>query len=135
VPFIRSKENADDFATTVDVLSEVLNEYKILGKSFKNGCCIYPTAPFVTPEVLKEGYNKLITDNFDSVFSVLRFSYPIQRALKVEEGKVLMFYTEFMKSRSQDLEPSFHDAGQFFVGLNQLYWKNKKNFGQIILVK
>lgn len=114
VPFIRSKENADDFATTVDVLFEVLNEYKILGKSFKNGCCIYPTAPFVTPEVLKEGYNKLITDNFDSVFSVLRFSFPIQRALKIEKGKVVMFYPEFMERRSQDLEPSFHDAGQFY---------------------
>jgi len=114
VPFIRSKKNADDFATTVDVLSEVLNEYKVLGKSFKNVCCIYPTAPFVTPEVLKEGYEKLITDNYDSVFSVLRYSFPIQRALKIEKGKVSMFYPEFMESRSQDLEPSFHDAGQFY---------------------
>jgi N-acylneuraminate cytidylyltransferase len=90
-----------------------LNEYKVLGKSFKNVCCIYPTAPFVTPEVLKEGYNKQITGNYDSVFSVLRYSYPIQRALKIEKGKVVMFYPEFMESRSQDLEPSFHDTGQF----------------------
>jgi N-acylneuraminate cytidylyltransferase len=114
VPFMRSTKNADDFATTVDVLSEVLNQYKILKKIFKNSCCIYPTAPFVTPEILNEGYNKLLTDNYDSVFSILRYSFPIQRALKVEEGKVIMFYPEFMESRSQDLEPSFHDAGQFY---------------------
>ena len=126
VPFIRSKKNADDFATTVDVLSEVLNEYEILEKSFKNVCCIYPTAPFVTPEILKEGYNKLITGNFDSVFSVLRYSFPIQRALKVEEGKVSMFYPEFMESRSQDLEPSFHDAGQFYWFKPTLLEEQKK---------
>jgi N-acylneuraminate cytidylyltransferase len=135
VPFIRSKKNADDFATTVDVLSEVLNEYKILGESFKNVCCIYPTAPFVTPEVLKEGYNKLITDNFDSIFSVLRFSFPIQRALKIEKGKVVMFYPEFMESRSQDLEPSFHDAGQFYWFKSTLVKEQKKlwtnNTGEI----
>jgi N-acylneuraminate cytidylyltransferase len=40
VPFIRSKKNADDFATTIDVLSEVLHQYKILGKSSKK-CMLY----------------------------------------------------------------------------------------------
>ncbi len=126
VPFMRSRENADDFASTVDVLSEVLDQYKILEKSFKNACCIYPTAPFVTPEILKEGYNKLITDNYDSVFSVLRYSFPIQRALKVEDGKVSMFYPEFIASRSQDLEPSFHDAGQFYWFKPSLLKEQKK---------
>ncbi len=135
VPFMRSMENADDFASTVDVLSEVLNEYIILGKSFKNACCIYPTAAFVTPEILKVGYNKLIANNYDSVFPVLRYSYPIQRALKVEEGKVKMFYPEFMESRSQDLEPSFHDAGQFYWFKTTLLEEHKKlwtnNTGEI----
>jgi pseudaminic acid cytidylyltransferase len=114
VPFMRSRENADDFASTIDVISEVLDRYKLLGESFKYACCIYPTAPFVTPDILNEGYNKLVGNNYDSVFPVLRYSYPIQRALRVEEGKVKMFYPEFMESRSQDLEPAFHDAGQFY---------------------
>lgn len=126
VPFMRSRENANDFATTVDVLFEVLSQYKILGKSFKNACCIYPTAPFVTPDLLKEGYNMLIKKNYDSVFSVLRYSFPIQRALKLEQGKVSMFYAEFMESRSQDLEPSFHDAGQFYWFKPTLLEEQKK---------
>lgn len=114
VPFMRSQKNADDFATTAEVLIEVIEKYKESNLIFDNICCIYPTAPFVTPEILKVGYNKLITDNFDSVFSLVRYSFPIQRALKVEETKVIMFNPEFMQIRSQDLEPSFHDAGQFY---------------------
>lgn len=114
VPFIRSKENSNDFATTVDVLSEVLNQYKILDRNFINACCIYPTAPFVTSDILNEGYKKMIIDNYDSVFPILRYSFPIQRALMIEDEKVKMFYPEFLESRSQDLEPSFHDAGQFY---------------------
>jgi len=56
VPFIRSAKNSDDFATTVDVLSEVMNQYKVEGKSFENTCCIYPTAPFINPEILNQEF-------------------------------------------------------------------------------
>jgi N-acylneuraminate cytidylyltransferase len=45
------------------------------------------------------------------------YGSPIQRALKQEAKKVSFFYPEFSLSRSQDLEKSFHDAGQF-------YWMN-----------
>ncbi len=126
VPFMRSTKNSDDFATTVEVLSEVFNQYKSLGKGFKHACCIYPTAPFITPEILIDGFNKLIKCNYDSVFSILRYSFPIQRALKIKEGKVEMFYPEFIESRSQDLEPSFHDAGQFYWFKSVLLDEQKK---------
>jgi N-acylneuraminate cytidylyltransferase len=59
VPFIRSKENADDFATTVDVLLEVISEYKQHKKEFDFCCCIYPTAPLIKIEKLKSGFEKL----------------------------------------------------------------------------
>lgn len=114
VPFMRSKRNSHDFATTVDVLLEVLDQYKKGGKSYEEACCIYPTAPFVTSEILKTGYNKLMDNNLDTVFSVLRYSFPVQRALKIEKEKVKMFYPKHLETRSQDLEPSFHDAGQFY---------------------
>ena len=34
VPFLRSKKNADDFATTDDVIREVLHEYKAKDENF-----------------------------------------------------------------------------------------------------
>lgn len=115
VPFIRSIKNADDFASTVDVLIEVLEEYKKIEIEFDFGCCIYPTAPFTTKEILKQGYTKLITEKKNSVFPVVPFSYPVWRGLKVlNDGSVRMVWPENLVKRSQDLECMYHDAGQWY---------------------
>lgn len=115
VPFFRSTKNSDDYATTIDVISEVIGDYKKRGKSFSHTCCIYPCAPFVTSERLKESFEKLEQKKMDCVFPVVRFGFPIQRAVKVNlQGKIEMFQPKYMETRSQDLEPSFHDVGQFY---------------------
>ena len=114
VPFMRSDATANDYATTVEVLLEVVDMYKKQGKKFDNVCCLYSTAPFVTPERLKEAYNKL-SDSIDGCFTVVEYSYPIQRSLKINEsGLIEMRYPEYLKSRTQDLEKTYHDAGQFY---------------------
>ena len=114
VPFLRSAATANDYATTVDVLIEVVDTYRKQGKEFDNICCLYSTAPFVTPERLKEAFGKL-SDNVDGCFTVVEYSYPIQRSLRINEsGLVEMTYPEYLKSRTQDLEKIYHDAGQFY---------------------
>ncbi len=131
VPFMRSAKNADDYATTVDVLVEVLQTYQQRGKDFENGCCIYPTAPLLEPSFLKSGYKKLISESFSTVFPVVEFSYPIQRSLKLnEKGKVEMNWPEHLESRSQDLAKAYHDAGQFYWFNVEEILKEKKLFGK-----
>jgi len=115
VPFMRSNENAGDYATTADVLKEVLQNYKQLKQEhFDYACCIYPTAPFVSAEMLQKAFDLLTTQNFDTVFPVIAYSYPIQRALKIHKGKMQLFQPEQLNTRSQDLEKAYHDAGQFY---------------------
>ncbi|HLY08073.1 MAG TPA: pseudaminic acid cytidylyltransferase [Planctomycetota bacterium] len=114
VPFLRSAKSSDDHATTVDVLEEVILRYRDLGRPFDYLCCIYPTAPFVTPDKLKRAMELLRESGADSVVPVVRFSYPIQRALKIESGRAVMFWPEHYSSRSQDLTPAYHDCGQFY---------------------
>lgn len=114
VPFLRSEETSNDYATTVDVLLEVVNRYKEQGKMFDTICCLYSTAPFVTSERLKEA-SSLITDNVDACFTIVQYSYPIQRSLRINENDcVEMKFPEHLKSRTQDLEKVYHDAGQFY---------------------
>ena len=119
VPFMRSVNNSDDFATTFDVIKEVINYYKEQSIEFDNLCCLYSCAPFVNPKVLLRAYNQLTKKNFDTVFPIIPFSFPIQRALRVNQGKVSMILEANLNIRSQDLEKSFHDSGQF-------YWCNTK---------
>lgn len=114
VPFMRSADTSNDYAGTVDVILEVLKMYKEQGNEFDTICCIYSTAPFVTSDRLVGAYSKL-TDGIDSVFTCVPYSYPIQRSLRFVDGKIGMVYPEYADSRSQDLEPIYHDAGQFYV--------------------
>lgn len=115
VPFLRSRKNADDFATTADVLFEVLDAYRQEGTTFTYACCIYPATPLIKTSKLKEAFSLLVEQDFDTVFPVLQFSFPIQRALRLYESqKVEMFYPEHLNTRSQDLAPAYHDSGQFY---------------------
>ena len=115
VPFMRSEENANDFATTADVVSEVLTELKNRGMEFDAACCIYPTAPFITPDVLKEAMKLLEENQADSVLPVVKFSFPPQRCVVIKEGMLEPKWPEYQQMRSQDLEPFYHDAGQFYA--------------------
>ena len=114
VPFFRSCKNSDDYSTTCDVLREVILEYQKNDMNFKYICCIYPTAPFVTPEKLKVAMEKLINENVDCVFPVAEYSYPIQRSLKIEDDRILMNWPENYYARSQDLKSIYHDCGQYY---------------------
>lgn len=114
VPFLRSGRNAGDFATTRDVLREVLEEYEGRGEQFDVLCCIYPTAPFVTAERLKEAVRLLEENGADSVITAARFSFPPQRGMVVRDGFLRFQWPEHAQTRSQDLEPWYHDAGQFY---------------------
>jgi len=114
VPFLRSETTSNDFATTFEVLEEVWGSYQKSGKTFDNMCCIYPCAPFVTGEILKEGYDVLLDNLFDSVIPVVAYSFPIQRAFKAADKKISFVHPEFALTRSQDLEKRYHDAGQFY---------------------
>lgn len=114
VPFLRSAETSNDYATTVDVLLEVINKYKEQGKDFDTICCLYSTAPFVTSDRLKEASSQ-INDAIDACFTIVQYSYPIQRSLRINEVNcVEMKFPEHLKSRTQDLEKVYHDAGQFY---------------------
>ena len=114
VPFFRSEATSSDYATTVDVLLEVIDTYMKHGQEFDAICCLYSTAPFVTSDRLKEAYSNLC-DKIDGCFTMVEYSYPVQRSLRINElGEVEMKYPEYLKSRTQDLEKVYHDAGQFY---------------------
>lgn len=115
VPFKRSKKTSNDFATTVDVIKEVLYYYEARNQHFDTFCCIYPTAPFVTAEKLKDAISILEKSGADSVLPVTAFSFPILRSLKLENEKVSFNWPEYMNTRSQDLAPFYHDCGQFYL--------------------
>lgn len=126
VPFYRSEKTSGDYATTNDVLLEVLTEYEKRGLEYELACCIYPTAPFVTAKKLKDAVSQLLDSNADTLIPVVAFSYPPQRAMIMKEGRLVFEYPQYLDSRSQDLEPHYHDAGQFYVFRTAPFRRNRK---------
>ena len=114
VPFFRSAETADDYASTDDVIMEVIKAYQQIGQYFDSFCCIYPTALFLSSERLRSAMELL--KEADSVMPVVPFSYPPQRGLIVNgAGFVERQFPEYATARSQDLPKIYHDCGQFYA--------------------
>ncbi len=126
VPFLRSGDTANDYATTNDVLLEVLAEYGKRGQHFAIGACIYPTAPFVTARKLQQAMTQFRESDADALISMVQFSYPPQRALVVEDSGLVFQYPQYLDSRSQDLEPRYHDAGQFYFFRTEAFQRNQR---------
>lgn len=133
VPFMRTNDNSNDFATTADVIFEVLNTYKNRGEEFEYCCCIYPTAPFVTAEKLTQAFSKLIETKADSLVPIVSFSFPILRSFKIEDGLVKMNWPEHMSTRSQDLPPAYHDCGQFYFVKTDSFLNTKKLYSDFMV--
>lgn len=126
VPFMRSAETSNDYATTADVLMEVLEKYKERGIRYENACCIYPTAPFVTGDKLRRAMDMLVKEKKDSVMPVVPFSFPPLRGMVINDGKLEYKWQEYAMKRSQDLEEIYHDCGQFYVFRVESFEKEKK---------
>ncbi|MDT3306371.1 pseudaminic acid cytidylyltransferase [Shewanella vaxholmensis] len=129
VPFLRPVNISDDYATTMDVMQHAIEWFVQQGWDIKAVCCLYATAPFVTPEYLIEGYQKLQQRNVEFTFSAAAFSFPIQRAIKLSNhGAVSMFDASQEQVRSQDLDEAYHDAGQFYWGRTEAFLERKSIF-------
>lgn len=115
IPFMRSAFASGDYATITDVLLEVLAAYQEQNRRFSVLCGIYPTAPFVSAEKLRRAWRIFEDSGADALLPVTPFSYPPQRGLTVCKGRLQMKWPENSFTRSQDLEPIYHDCGQFFI--------------------
>ena len=132
VPFMRSAETASDFATTNDVLMEVLSKYKEMGQEFDNFCCFYATAPLVQEKDVVAAYDRLQQSDFVCVYPVVQFSYPIWRCLDLaDDGTMSRHWPEFENSRSQDLPKEYHDTGTFYWYKTKLWLSGKGKVGGI----
>lgn len=138
VPFVREKELSDDYSSSTVVIQDAISQLEKLGRNFENVCCLYATTPLLSANILKEAYEKFLTNKSEFLFAACEFDYPIQRAFKLDEKqRVSMFDENFYFSRSQDLEKAYHDAGAFYFGKKEA-WLEKdfmfKTYSSVFLL-
>lgn len=129
-PFLRPARLADDYTGTTAVVKHAVNELQAGGERCNEVCCIYATAPFVCAKDLRRGFELLQKSGGDYAFSVTSYSFPIQRALRINANqRISLFQPEHADTRSQDLVETFHDAGQFYWGTAQAWLDARIIFG------
>ena len=130
-PFIRPDALSNDYAGTIPVIKHAIEWFAVNQIVPKLVCCIYATAPFITPQDLQRGLETLVSLQSEYAFSVTSYPFPIQRAIKITpSGRLAMFQPEHFKTRSQDLEEAFHDAGQFYWGNSEAFLRELPLFSK-----
>lgn len=130
VPFERPPELSNDYAGTLPVIRHAVEWLNANGCPVSNACCIYATAPFLQKDALNDA-REMLTGNPDTdfVFSATAFDFPIFRAIRLGENNLTsMFWPEHESSRSQDLPPAYHDAGQFYWGTAEAWLTKDRIF-------
>lgn len=121
-PFRRPAALADDHTGTMAVVAHAVQAMETQGPAFDHICCIYATAPLLQPSTLRAAYERLVSAGAPFAFGVASYGHPIQRALRLgSDGIASMFEPVHATARSQDLEPAFHDAGQFCWGTRDAF--------------
>jgi pseudaminic acid cytidylyltransferase len=117
VPFMRPADLSDGHTGTIPVIRHAIERLAQTGAASEQVCCIYATAPFIAAADLRLGLEVLQSSGADFAFSVTPYPFPVQRAVRINaQGRVEMLSPEHFDTRSQDLEPAYHDAGQFYWG-------------------
>ena len=130
VPFVRPLELSNDYAGTIPVVRHAVEWFMQQGVDPQLVCCLYATAPFVTPKYLQQGLQQIIEQDADYAFTVTSYAFPIQRAIKISpQLGIEMFDSNNFNTRSQDLEEAWHDAGQFYWGKTEAWLSEKIIFG------
>jgi pseudaminic acid cytidylyltransferase len=131
VPFMRPDELANDYTATIPVIKHAIEWFDDQGQPPSEVCCLYATAPLIQEDSIREAYKKMKQEKADYCFTVTSFAFPIQRAIKITvENRIEMFYPEHFETRSQDLEESYHDAGQFYWGKAEAFKQQKPLFSK-----
>lgn len=127
VPFMRPADISDDHTPTVPVISHAVKEVDTLFNYVDYACCIYPCSPLLKASDLVKSFNLLQSSKENYVYPVVEYPHSIFRSMRqAKNGKMQFIYPEFELTRTQDLEETFHDAGQFYWGIADAWRQLKK---------
>lgn len=126
-PFIRPADLAGDLTPTVPVVAHAVKSCLDLGVVADYVCCIYPCVPFLQVGDLISALDLVRKHNVNFVYPVTEYAHPIQRAMRMLSGGKMQFLSqEYELIRTQDMERTYHDAGQFYWGRASAWLEHKK---------
>lgn len=129
VPYLRDVSLAGDHVATRPVINDTIRRLEIMGVQADLLCCIYPTAALMLSNDLIEALKVLEASDHSFVFSCTEYPHPVERSFKIHKQRgIEMLFGEHRLSRTQDIQPTFYDAGQFYWGKKEAFLANESMF-------
>ena len=115
VDFMRDPNLADDHTPLLPVLKWTLEQYHERGCNYDAVCLVYPTAPLIEADDLKQAdalFQQWKGERI--VMAVSRFNVPVEWAFHLDDDGTLQALQPGMGNiRSQDIRPTYYDTGTF----------------------
>lgn len=116
VPFLRSEATASDTAGSWDMVREVIENYKSIGKEFDVICLLQPTSPLRRAEDIVSGMQLFKEKNADSVIAVCKLEHSISACNVLKSDLSLDGFFDSNKSgRRQDAEVYYRINGALYI--------------------
>jgi len=129
IPYMRSIETSNDFATTADVIREVITNYEKVGEKFTHICCLYPTAVFASVKIIQQANMIMLQERVSGVATIVPYQHPIEQALEIDNDQHISYREpQFSIIRTQDLTAYYHDAGQLYFLSVERFLEERKIF-------
>lgn len=127
VPFIRPERLSGDIVDTASVVRHAIQGYECNDLHKLLVCCIYPCTPFLETSDLTKALNILIESKEEFTYPVIEFEHTAYRGMvRSDSGKMQFLFPHHELTRTQDLEKTYHDAGQFYWGLATAWLEGKR---------
>jgi len=125
----RPKNLVGDNVTQVEVISEFIQRKKLLPSD--QIASLLPTCPFRTSKDIINAYEIFKRDISTPLIGVVAYEFPIQLALSKKNKSNLMtpfFENGYKKTRSQDIEKTWHPNGAIYLATVEQFLKNNSFF-------
>lgn len=131
VPFLRSQDNAADAARSIDVLFEVLDQYKKLGICYDTVILLQPTSPLRTVENIDNAFRLFYEKNADSVVSVCECEHsPLLSNILKEDLSLSGFIKSADNCRRQSMKKYYRVNGAIYISKENVLREIQSFYGR-----
>lgn len=129
IPDRRSDHLAGDYVKVWDVVGEIVDRDTFQGQFDVIGLML-PTCPFKWASDIQAGFDRLVPD-IDSVISLADYDFPTHFQVTFQEESDRLNMSEHLRSgntRSQDVQPTYHPNGAYYLSWWQSFTKYRSFF-------
>jgi N-acylneuraminate cytidylyltransferase len=128
VPFVRPRELCEDDVRADAVMAHAARYLEEESTSTEL-CCLLPTTPGLVPQDLKDAGQAWmrLREEYRALFAISEYQNTAFRSFTISShGELNPLFPEKLFMQTQDLAPTYNDAGQFyFASLNT--WKSTRS--------